>query len=116
MPRIYARISEELKAKAKKRAYKIGQVNPSGKANISGYVRYLIQKDIKNLKEENKMTKEKFWNSLNEKQKEMAHKVCENYAGSDGTKGRIFEMYQEEENDITPSEFVKVCYEMKMYD
>ena len=55
MPRIYARISEDLKEKAKKRAHELNQVKPSGKANISGYVRYLIQEDIKNLKEENKM-------------------------------------------------------------
>ena len=52
MPRIYARISEDLKEKAKKRAHEMGQVKPSGNANISGYVRELIKKDIINLKEE----------------------------------------------------------------
>jgi len=49
MPRIYARISEELKEKAKKRAHELNQVKPSGKANISGYVRQLIEEDTKNI-------------------------------------------------------------------
>ena len=47
MPRIYARIDEKLKKKAKKRAHELNQVRPSGKANISGYVRYLIKEDTK---------------------------------------------------------------------
>ena len=50
MPRIYARIDEKLKKKLKKRAHEMGQVKPSGKANISGYVRELIKKDTKKIK------------------------------------------------------------------
>ena len=49
MPRIYARISEDLKEKVKKRARERGQVKPSGDVNISGYVRQLIEEDTKNL-------------------------------------------------------------------
>lgn len=50
MARVYARIPEELFRKAKIRARERGLVKPSGKENISGYLRQLVREDTKRAK------------------------------------------------------------------
>lgn len=68
--------------------------------------------------------KEKFWNELGKKEKEMAEKICKNYSGSDGVKGRIFDLYQEAvavaemsiseySKMFSPGKYVRTYYELK---
>lgn len=45
MPRLYVRVSEDMNEKAQNRAKKLGFVKKNGEANISQYLRWLIEND-----------------------------------------------------------------------
>lgn len=68
------------------------------------------------------MDKIKFWEMLSSESKEMVNEFLNDYNGSDGVVGRIFEMYEEgasmeemtvEEylEDVDPNEYVEYMYD-----
>lgn len=72
------------------------------------------------------MNKEKFWNELTKENKEKANILLKDYKGSDGVIGRIFELYEEGASsinlsvdeymeEVTPNEYVEICYESSLY-
>lgn len=82
------------------------------------------RRDVRAL-EEVDMNSENFWNILTEENKEKVEELLKYYNGSDGYKGRIFELYEEGANaigltldeylkEITPNEYVEEMYFQKL--
>lgn len=68
------------------------------------------------------MKSKDFWNMLSESNKEKVEEMLQNYGGSEGVNGRIFELHEEGANalgmtieeyldEVSPNEYVEYKYE-----